>query len=75
MNNPSEGSARTVVRDVLQAIKNKLKVDWTASHCDHVKAGVRSAVRRALRSLKVKPDDVDEFLTLIMAQAEASYAS
>lgn len=66
---------RNLIHDVVQSIRRNLKVDWTAPHREDVKAEVRAAVKRVLRNRKVKPEDFDEFLTYIMTQAEALYAS
>lgn len=65
---------RDLIHEVVQMIKNNLKVDWTEPHRDDVKATVRSAVRRVLRRRKIKPEDFDPFLSFIMEQAEALYA-
>ena len=64
---------RELIHDVVQTIKRNLKVEWTEPHRDDVKAAVRSAVRRVLRRRNVKPEDFDQFLKFIMAQAEALY--
>jgi type I restriction enzyme R subunit len=64
---------RDLVHDVVQAVKRNLKVDWTEPHREDVKAAVRAAVKRVLRSRGVKPEDFDPFVTSIMAQAEALY--
>lgn len=65
---------RDLVHEVVQTIKRNLKVEWTEPHRDDVKAALRSAVRRVLRRRDVKAEDFDQFLTFIMAQAEALYA-
>jgi type I restriction enzyme, R subunit len=65
---------RDLVHDVVQMIKRNLKVEWTEPHRDDVKAAVRAAVRRVLRRRNVRPEDFDQFLTFIMAQAEALYS-
>lgn len=38
-----------LVREVVQAVRHNLKVDWTKPHRDSVKAGVQSAVKMVLR--------------------------
>ena len=47
------------IRDVVQAVKKNLKVDWTKPHREDVKAGVRSAVKAVLRKRGVKPEHLD----------------
>jgi type I restriction enzyme, R subunit len=66
---------RDLIHDVVMTIKRSLKVDWAAPHRDDVKAGIRAAVRRVLNRRNVKPEDFNEFLSNIMAQAEALYAN
>jgi type I restriction enzyme R subunit len=65
---------RDLIHDVVQTIKRNLKVDWTEPHREDVKAAVRAAVKRVLRSRGVKPDDFDQLVAYIMVQAEALYA-
>lgn len=65
---------RDLIHEVVQTIKRNLKVEWTEPHRDDVKAAIRSAVRRVLRRRNVKAEDFDQFMTFIMAQAEALYA-
>lgn len=65
---------RDLVHDVVQSIKRNLKVDWTAPHREDVKAEVRSAVKRILRTKhKVRPEDLEPFVGHIMKQAESLY--
>ena len=66
---------RDLIHDIVMTIKRSLKVDWAAPHRDDVKTEIRSAVRRVLRRRSVKPEDFDEFVSNIMAQAEALYAN
>ena len=65
---------RELINDVVQTIRRNLKVDWTEPHREDVQAAVRAAVKRVLRTRGVKPEDFDQFITHIMAQAEALYA-
>jgi type I restriction enzyme R subunit len=64
---------RDLVHDVVQSIKRNLKVDWTQPHRESVKAAVRAAVKRVLRSRGVKAEDLEPFTAAIMEQAEALY--
>ena len=64
-----------LIHEVVQTIKRNLKVDWIQPHREDIKAAVRSAVRRVLRSKGVKTEDLEPFVTRFMAQAEALYAS
>lgn len=65
---------RDLVHDVVLSIKRNLKVDWTQPHRESVKAAVRAAVKRVLRTRGVKAEDLDPFTAAIMEQAEALYA-
>lgn len=67
------GFLRDLVHDVVQAVKARLKVDWTEPHRDAVKSEVRAAVKRVLRSRDVKEADMEPFLNAVMLQAEAIY--
>jgi type I restriction enzyme R subunit len=71
----SDEFLRDLVHEIVQSIKRNLKVDWTAPHRDDVQATVRAAVRRTLRSRNVQASDFDRFLTAIMNQAVASFAT
>ncbi len=62
-----------LVHDVVQTIKRNLKVDWTESHRDDIKATIRASVKRVLRKRKIKTDDLELFIKYIMEQAEALY--
>lgn len=62
---------RDLVHEVVQLIKQNLKVDWTEPHRDDVRSAVRAAVKRTLRKRNVKPEAFDAFLGQVMAQAEA----
>jgi type I restriction enzyme R subunit len=64
----------SLIHDVVRVIRKNLKVDWTQPHREDIKASVRAAVKRVLRTRKVKTDDFDQFVTNIMVQAEALYA-
>ncbi len=70
----NEAFLRDLVHDVVQVVKNNLKVDWTQPHRDEVKAAVRSAVRRVLRRREVREEDLEPFMGYILTQAEALYA-
>jgi type I restriction enzyme R subunit len=62
-----------LVREIVQSLKKKLKVDWTKSHREDVKAEVRSAVKMVLRKNKVKAEQFQFILNRVMEQAEALY--
>jgi type I restriction enzyme R subunit len=66
---------RGLIHDVVQAVKRTVKVDWTEPHRDDVKAAVRAAVRRVLRTREVHAEDFEPVLTAVMAQAEALFAN
>lgn len=65
---------RDLIHEVVLTIKRNLKVDWTEPHREDVKASVRAAVKRVLRTRSVKPEDFEPLVARIMAQAEALYA-
>ena len=62
---------RDLIHDVVQVIKKNLKVDWTESHREEVKATVRAAVKRSLRKRGVKAEDFEPMMTAFLLQAEA----
>jgi type I restriction enzyme R subunit len=64
-----------LVRDVVQAVKKNLKVDWTRPHREDVKAGVRSAVKAVLRKRGVKPEHLDTLTKQVIIQAEAMFSN
>ena len=59
---------------MVQAVKRNLKVDWTEPHRDAVRAEVRAAVRRVLRTREVRRKHFDFLIERIMGQAAALYA-
>lgn len=63
-----------LIHEVVQTIKRNLKVDWTEPHRQDVKAGVRAAIRRVLRSKGVTAEELEKIVPLVMLQAEAMYA-
>jgi type I restriction enzyme R subunit len=67
-----QATLRDLVHEVVQTVKNNLKVDWT--NRDDVKAAVRAAIRRTLMRRKIRPEDLEPFLGSILVQAEALYA-
>jgi type I restriction enzyme R subunit len=66
---------KELVHDIVAAVKRNLKVDWTAPHRDDVRASIRSAVKRTLRSRGVKPVQFDRLLDVVMEQAVMSFAA
>jgi type I restriction enzyme R subunit len=64
----------SLIHDVVQAVKRNLKVDWTEPHRDAVRAEVRAAVRRVLRTREVRREHFDFLIERIMEQAAALYA-
>lgn len=65
---------KDLIHDVVQTVKRNLKVDWTEPHREDVKAAVRAAVKKVLRTRNVQPDDFEPMLVYIFQQAEALYA-
>jgi type I restriction enzyme R subunit len=63
-----------LIHDVVQAVKRNLKVDWTEPHRDAVRAEVRAAVRRVLRTRDVGREHFDFVIERVMEQAAALYA-
>lgn len=66
---------KELVHEVVQAVKRNLKVDWTAPHRDDIRAAVRTAVKRTLRSRGVRPEHFDRFVEAVMEQATVSFAA
>jgi type I restriction enzyme R subunit len=64
-----------LVRDVVQAVKKNLKVDWTKPHREDVKAGVRAAVKAVLRKRGVKPEHLEALTKQVIIQAEAMFSN
>jgi type I restriction enzyme, R subunit len=64
----------SLIHDVVQAVKRNLKVDWSEPHRDAVRAEVRAAVRRVLRTREVRREHFDFVIERIMEQAAALYA-
>jgi len=62
-----------LIRDVVQAVKKNLKVDWTKPHREDVKAGVRAAVKTVLRKRGVKKELLDSLTDKVICQAEAMF--
>ena len=62
-----------IVRDVVQAVKRNLDVDWTKPHREDVKAGVRAAVRSVLLRRGVKAEHLEPLIRNVIAQAEAMF--
>ena len=62
-----------LVRDVVQAVKRNLKVDWTKPHREDVKAGVRASVRAVLRRKGVRSEDLEALTKQVIRQAEAMF--
>jgi hypothetical protein len=54
-------------------VKGNLKVDWTESHHEDVKASVKAAVKRVLRRRGVKREDFDGLTDAVLEQAEAMW--
>lgn len=64
-----------LVREVTEAVKRNLKVDWTKPHRENVKAGVQAAVKMVLRRRGVRGEHFQFILNRVMEQAEARYES
>lgn len=65
---------RSLIHDVVQAVKRNLQVDWTEPHREDVKAAVRAAVKRVLRARGVQPEHLEDLAGRLMEQAEALYS-
>lgn len=64
-----------MIREVVQAVKCNLKVDWTKPHREDVKAGVRAAVKTVLRKRGVKKEMLDALTDKFLDQAVALFES
>jgi type I restriction enzyme R subunit len=63
-----------LVREVVEAVRRKLKVDWTKPHRQNIKADVQAAVKLVLRRKGVRAEQFEFILRRVMEQAEALYA-
>ena len=63
-----------LVRDLVQAVKRNLKVDWTKPHREDVMAGIRAAVKLTLRKRGVKAEHMEALMQQVLTQAEAMFA-
>lgn len=64
---------RELVHDIVQSVKRNAKPDWTEPHRDDVKAQVRVAVKRVLRTRGVKAEHLEALTAKVIEQAEASF--
>src|SRR5205814_4407024 len=55
-----------LVRDVVQAVKKNLKVDWTKPHREDVKAGVGAAVKSGLCRRGVRKEQLEALADRVM---------
>lgn len=62
-----------LVREVVVAVRDNVKVDWTKAHRRDVYASVQSAVSRVLRRRRLKGEQFQFMLKRLMQQAEANY--
>ena len=62
-----------LIQDVVRAVKRNLRVDWTEPHRMDVKAAIRAAVKRVLRTRGVRAEDFDYVVDKLMEQAEVLY--
>ena len=62
-----------LVREIVQAVKKNLKVDWTKPHREDVKASVRATVKMVLRRRGVKPEHLETLTRQVIIQAEAMF--
>ncbi|MGH2541472.1 MAG: DUF3387 domain-containing protein, partial [Ardenticatenaceae bacterium] len=62
-----------LVHEVVAAIRNNVKVDWTKAHRKDVHASVQSAVSRVLRHRRIRGEAFQFLLNRLMQQAQASY--
>lgn len=62
-----------LVRDVVQAVKRNLKVDWTKPHREDMRAGVMAAVKMVLRRKGIRAEQSEFVLNRVIEQATALY--
>lgn len=66
---------RDLVHEVVETLKRNLWVDWTAELRQQVYAQSRAAVRRVLQRRGVKPEHLEQQITLrVLEQARATFA-
>ena len=64
-----------LIRDVVQAVKKNLKVDWTKPHREDVKAGVHATVKTVfLRETRGKKRTAGRPPGKVIVQAEALFS-
>jgi type I restriction enzyme R subunit len=62
-----------LTREIVQAVKRNLKVDWTKPHRQDVEAEIRAQVKNVLRRRGVRAEQFQFILARVMKQAEALY--
>ncbi len=62
-----------LTREIVQAVKRNLKVDWTKPHREDVKAGIRAEVRRVLLRNHIRAEQFQFILARVMDQAQSLY--
>ncbi len=62
-----------LTREIVQAVKRNLKVDWTKPHRQDVEAEIRAQVKNVLRRRGVRAEQFQFILARVMKQAEAMY--
>lgn len=63
-----------LTREIVQAVKRNLKVDWTMPHRADVRAEISVQVKSVLRRRRVSAEQFQFILARVMKQAEAMYA-
>ncbi len=59
---------RTIARELAETVKKNATIDWTQK--ESVRAGMRVAVKRALRKYGYPPDKQERATALVIEQAE-----
>lgn len=62
-----------LVRQIVQAVRSKLQVDWTKPHRADVEAAVQSAVSQVLRRNRIKGEQFTFLINRLMKHAKVSY--
>ena len=62
-----------LVRQIVQAVRGRLQVDWTKPHRADVEAAVQAAVSQVLRRNRIKGEQFTFLINRLMKQAKASY--
>ena len=59
---------RTIAQELMETVRNNVTIDWAVR--ENVRARMRNAVRRVLRTYKYPPDKQNKAIQTVIEQAE-----